>query len=59
MTADYELVQVSRLLGRETVKAQVVKDEQVQGEKERKVRSTGLSTLVWTMARRRCLVGVE
>ena len=32
MTADYELVEVNRLLGCETVKAQVVKDEQVRGE---------------------------
>ena len=30
--ADYELVQVSRLLGCEAMKAQVIDDEQVRGE---------------------------
>ena len=50
VTADYELVEVSRLLGCEAVKAQVIDDEQVRERKERKVRSTELSTLAWDMA---------
>ena len=50
MTADYELVEVSRLLGCKAVKAQITQDEEVWGEKERKVRSTELSTLACAMA---------
>ena len=32
VTADYELVQISRLLGCKAVEAQVIQDEQVWGE---------------------------
>ena len=32
MTADYELIEVSQLMGSEAVKDQVIQDEQVWGE---------------------------
>ena len=32
MTADYELVQISRLLGCKAVKVQFIEDEQARGE---------------------------
>lgn len=59
MTADYELVEVSRLLGSETMEARSSRMSRSGERKEGKVLSTELSTLAWTMARRRCLVGVE
>ncbi len=50
MTADYKLVEVSRLLGYEAMKAEVIEDDRSGERKERKVRSTELSTLAWAMA---------
>ena len=47
MTADYKLIEVSRLLGYEAMKAEVIEDDR---SGERKVRSTELSTLAWAMA---------
>ena len=42
-----EFVKIGRLLGGEAVEVRVVEDEQVGVRKERKARSTELSTLAW------------